>query len=73
MVLRQFERSYDLAENQADLYFLDLIRFREVSNEVAARFQVWHQSPQMIVIRNGEAVHDASHQSIRASKLNHFD
>ena len=72
MVMRQFERSYDLPEGQMDLYYLDLLSFRNVSNEVAARFQVWHQSPQLLVIRNGNVVYNASHHSIHASKLEQF-
>ena len=72
MVLRQFESSYDIPEDQMDLYYLDLHSFRAVSNEVANRFQVIHQSPQLIVIKNGTAVHHASHHSVQAASLEHY-
>jgi bacillithiol system protein YtxJ len=72
MVIRQFERSYEIPEGQMELFYLDLLNYREVSDEVAARFQVWHQSPQLIVIKNGTAVHDASHHSIAAAQLLRF-
>ena len=39
MVLNQFEKSYNLSEDDLDLYFLDLINYRMVSNEVAQKFQ----------------------------------
>lgn len=47
-----------------NVLFLDLIRFRDVSNAIAARYGVQHESPQVLVIRNGRCVHDASHFGI---------
>ena len=70
MVLKMFESDYDLDENQPiALYFLDLRSYRDVSNEIAARFKVKHESPQLIVLKNREVVHHASHQGISADKL----
>jgi len=48
-------------------YFLDIIKHREISNKIAEVFQVRHQSPQVLVINNGECVFDESHSGI------HFD
>ncbi len=45
-------------------YYLDLIAYREISNQVAREFAVPHESPQVIVLKNGEAVYDASHFQI---------
>lgn len=71
MVLRMFESDYNLEENgPVKLYFLDLITHRDISNEIAERFKVRHESPQLIVIKNGEVVHHSSHQGISARKLN---
>ena len=65
MVLSNFERNYDLPKDkEVKLYFLDLIANRDVSNEVANRLGVRHESPQMIILKNREVVHHASHQSI---------
>jgi len=72
MVLRQFEQSYDLKDEQIKLYFLDLIAYRDISNKIASRFNVPHQSPQLLVIVDGEVVFDASHSSIQSEKLNEF-
>lgn len=72
MVLRQFESSYNIAEEAMDIYYLDLLSFRDVSDEVGYRFQVMHQSPQLIVIQNGIAVHHSSHHSISSGILLKF-
>jgi len=68
MALRQFENEFNLHE-EVKPYFLDLIEHRDVSNEIANRFQVVHQSPQVLVIKNGKSVYDTSHDSIDAEVL----
>ncbi|URC11197.1 bacillithiol system redox-active protein YtxJ [Flavobacterium sp. B183] len=68
MALKQFEREYAL-EDTVGAYFLDLIAYRDVSNEIASRFNVYHESPQLILIRNGKAVYDVSHSDIDAEAL----
>ena len=72
MVMRQFERAYDLDMDQIRLYYLDLLAFRKVSDELSINFQVLHQSPQLIVVKNGKAVAHASHNGINASVLHNF-
>ncbi len=73
MVLKMFESDYNLDKDKpVELYFLDLINHRDISNEIAARFNVRHESPQLIVIKNREVVHHASHQAISADKLASF-
>ncbi|NEW79996.1 MAG: bacillithiol system redox-active protein YtxJ [Gelidibacter sp.] len=64
MALKSFERDFDLPETKIELYFLDLLRYRNLSNAVAAKFGVSHQSPQVLVIKNGEVIYDDSHYSI---------
>lgn len=68
-VLKQFENTFDISEDKMQLYFLDLIEYRPVSNEIAERFEVTHQSPQMIVLKDGKAIFNASHESIDARDL----
>lgn len=63
MVMNQFVATYNLDLN-ADLYYLDLLSYREVSNEVGYKFQVLHESPQLLVIKNGVVVAHASHGAI---------
>ncbi len=64
MVMNMFKSSYDLTEEQADLYYLDLHAYREVSNETGYTFQVIHQSPQLLVIRDNATIAHASHGAI---------
>jgi len=72
MVITNFEKSFDLTEDQVDLYYLDLLNHRDISSEIAAKFQVFHESPQFIVIRNGATVHHASHSAITPQVLHQF-
>jgi len=72
MVLRNFERGYYMEDEKIKLYYLDLLANRDVSNEVANRFQVLHQSPQLLVIKNGTAVAHESHHSIQAGDLANY-
>ena len=69
MALKQFESHYSLAENEAHGYFLDLLAHRDVSNEIAERFGVVHQSPQLILIINGICNYTVSHSEIDAEEL----
>jgi bacillithiol system protein YtxJ len=45
-------------------FFLDLIAFRSLSGQIEEEFGVPHESPQVIIIRNGKAVYDNSHYGI---------
>ena len=72
MVMNQFVTMYDLDLN-ADLYYLDLLNYRDVSNEIGYKFQVMHQSPQLLIIKNGTAVAHASHGAINDLELNKFE
>ena len=71
MALNQFVAQYNLDLN-ADLYYLDLLNFRDVSNEVGYKFQVMHQSPQLLIIKNGVAVAHASHGAINDINLEQY-
>ena len=66
--LKRFEKEYDL-EDIVDAYFLDLLEHRDISNEIAIRFGVYHQSPQLLLIKGGKSVYDVSHEAIDAGEL----
>ncbi len=72
MVMNTVISSYPLTEEEADLYYLDLHSYREVSNETGIRFQVMHESPQLLVIKNGITVAHASHGGINEIDFNKF-
>ena len=70
--LRSFEAEYDISSDKMDAYYLDLLNYRDISNEIATRFNVVHQSPQILVIKNGVCVYHASHENIQANDLKKF-
>ncbi len=72
MVLNMFTSSYTLTEGQMDVYFLDLLAHRDVSNEVGIRFQVLHQSPQLLIVKNGVTVFHTSHGAISEVDLTQY-
>lgn len=63
-VLKNFEKQVKKSDKEAIYYFLDLLSYRSISDAIAERLEVQHQSPQMIVVENGIAVRNASHQNI---------
>lgn len=63
--LNRLERSWkDNEMSEVKPYFLDLIRYRPVSSQVAEEFSIRHESPQVLLIHKGEAVYHASHMDI---------
>lgn len=62
MAKSRLERSE--VPNDADFYLLDLIANRNISNKIAQNFNVYHESPQILIIKNGECIYDESHGSI---------
>lgn len=52
-----------------DFYYLDLIRYRNISSKISEIFRVHHESPQVLVIRNGECVYDESHMGINFDEI----
>lgn len=55
--------------SNVDFYYLDLVNYREISNKIAEVFMIDHESPQVLVIRNGECVYDESHMGINMQDI----
>jgi len=72
MVIKQFESLFNEENKQLKVYYLDLLNFREVSSKLSEVFQVIHQSPQLLVIKNGISVYDESHFGITKVNLSKF-
>ena len=66
--LKQFENEFDLQDKIAP-YFLDLLNHRDISNEIAFQFNVQHQSPQLLLLKNRAVVYHTSHENIDANEL----
>ena len=65
----RLERSWGNDDHNIKLYFLDLIAHRAVSNLVAQQFDVEHESPQVLLIRNGKSFYHRSHFEIDSEKI----
>lgn len=66
----RLERQWAAADAAAiQPYYLDLLAFRPVSNLVAHTFDIEHESPQLLLIRDGKCVYDASHMGIRLEEV----
>lgn len=73
MALSRLERSWDEAHMSGlKPYYLDLISYRNISNQISDEFGVEHQSPQVIVIKSGKAIYDNSHMGINYEELKAF-
>ena len=63
MVKNRFQSNYNLG-NTFTLYYLDLIKYRNISNKIENLFNISHQSPQLIIIKHGKVVAHSSHYEI---------
>lgn len=69
MAKKRFEMDWDTIPADTKLYFLDLISYRDISAQIADTFKVHHESPQILLIKDGECVLDASHGDISADEV----
>ena len=69
MAKRRFELDWEVLPADTSLYFLDLISYRDISAEIAETFQVHHESPQILLIKDGDCILDASHSDISADEV----
>lgn len=69
MVWKKLQRQWPEILGEREVYYLDLIRFRKISNLIADRYKVEHQSPQVLVIKNGKCVFHSSHNGVEARAI----
>ena len=60
----KLESDWCFSDNDLDFYYLDLLNYRNLSNLIAQKYNVVHQSPQIVIIKNGKSVFDTSHNAI---------
>ena len=72
MIIKQFESLFNEENKQLKVYYLDLLNYREVSSKLSEVFQVIHQSPQLLVIKNGISVYNESHYEITKVNLSKY-
>lgn len=68
-VLNRLQRNWKIDEVVAKSYYLDLLNYRSISNEIASLFKVEHQSPQLLAIHQGKVIYQASHFDIDYAQM----
>ncbi len=63
------EENWDFEDQDLKFYYLDLLAYRSISNLIAQRFGVVHQSPQVIVFKDGVPTFSTSHHGISVKRL----
>lgn len=66
--LGRLERNWNLGE-KVNIYFLDLLSYRDISNAIAEKFGVQHESPQVLILENGKSIYDCSHFDINFKEI----
>ncbi len=65
----RLEDQWSYVEGANKIYFLDILRHRDVSNAVADKFSVYHESPQLLLIRKGDCTYESSHFDIHINDV----
>jgi bacillithiol system protein YtxJ len=65
----KLEQAWDIDPQNLDFYYLDLLQNRAVSNQIATELGVTHQSPQLIILKDGQPIFHTSHHRISLSGL----
>jgi bacillithiol system protein YtxJ len=68
MAKMRLESSWNLSDKLIP-YYLDLKAYRTVSDIIAEKYQVHHESPQVVILRKGECIYDASHLDISVDEI----
>lgn len=69
VALRRVLKFKEDLEHKFNVYLIDVVADRPLSLGVASELNVQHESPQAIVVSNGQVIHSASHLSINANKI----
>jgi len=67
MALNRMEQADQPAN--IDFYYLDLIQYRPISQQIAELFSVFHESPQVLLIKDGNCTYSETHMGISMDEL----
>lgn len=65
MVKNRFERDWINPESAVELYYLDLLNHRNISDKIEELTGIQHQSPQLIIWKDGKVIYHTSHNAIQ--------
>lgn len=71
-IKHNLEGSWDFEETDLKFYYLDLLAYRPISNQIASKFGVTHQSPQIIMLKDGQVVYHTSHHMISTKAIRQY-
>lgn len=69
MAKRHFEFDAVLIPQEIPVYLLDLIKHREISNQIAEKWNIRHESPQVLLIKGAQCLYHESHNDIEVAKV----
>lgn len=69
MAKYRLEGDWNFSAEQIVPYYLDLITYRNISNQIAEDFDVYHESPQVLLIKDGECTYENSHLDITVEEI----
>lgn len=69
MAKRNIEFESILLPKNIQTYFLDLIKFRDISNQVSEIWKIKHESPQVLLIHNHKCIYTSSHNEINVADI----
>jgi len=72
MALKMFEQGWDESLNDVSAYYLDLLENRPVSAAIGDKLHIEHQSPQMLILQNGQVVHHSNHHDIDVNAVKNY-
>lgn len=65
----RLEKHWKFSDDVLPAYYLDLISYRNVSNTIASRYGIRHESPQVLLIKDGRCIYSGSHFEIGVDEL----
>ncbi len=69
MAKNRLEMNWTFIDGILKPYYLDLLKHRSVSNEIAEQLSVPHESPQILILKNGLCIYTASHSDININDI----
>jgi len=69
MALSRLERAWNLSSEIIPVYLLDLLAYRVLSDKVASDYGIIHESPQVLIIKNGKCIYSSSHSDISSARI----
>ena len=69
VALGRLEKQWHFQTDQIIPYFLDAIAFRPISKYICETFEEHHETPQILLIENGECILEANNMDIHVSEI----